>query len=117
MFTSRSTNSYMRVLRSVTLQPIAWPSRTLKVAIDLRALVITAFRLLALVGGFALGSLAALRGLLRLLGLVALFRLLALRSLRLVGLRGLLVSISHRSRLPSAWRSGFFCGRGLRRRI
>ena len=33
----------MRVLRSVTLQPIAWPSRTLKVAIDLRALVITAF--------------------------------------------------------------------------
>jgi len=33
----------MRVLRSVTLHPIACPSRTLKVAIDLRALVITAF--------------------------------------------------------------------------
>ena len=33
----------MRVLRSVTLQPIGWPSRSLKVAIDLRALVITAF--------------------------------------------------------------------------
>ena len=33
----------MRALRSVTLQPIGCPSRTLKVAIDLRALVITAF--------------------------------------------------------------------------
>src|SRR5215475_945392 len=36
---SRSTNSYMRVLRKVTLQPIGWPSRTLKVAIDLLAVV------------------------------------------------------------------------------
>src|SRR6185312_15617743 len=34
MFTSRSTKSYMRVLRSVTLQPMAWPSRSLYVAID-----------------------------------------------------------------------------------
>src|SRR5215470_1754830 len=43
MLISRSMNSYMRALRSVTLQPIGWPSRTLKVAIDLRALVITGF--------------------------------------------------------------------------
>ncbi len=33
----------MRPLRSVTLHPIAWPSRTLNVAIDFLALVITAF--------------------------------------------------------------------------
>ena len=45
MVTSRSRNSYMRVLRSVTLQPIGMSSRSLKVAIDLRDLVID--RLLA----------------------------------------------------------------------
>ena len=39
----RSKNSYIRPLRSVTLHPIGWPSRTLKVAIDFRAFVITAF--------------------------------------------------------------------------
>ena len=33
----------MRALRRVTLQPIARPSRSLKLAIDLRALVITGF--------------------------------------------------------------------------
>src|SRR5580704_16369346 len=40
---SRSRNSYMRALRNVTLQPIAWPVRSLQVAIDLRALVTIAF--------------------------------------------------------------------------
>src|SRR5690606_4034767 len=43
MFTSRSRNSYMRVLRSVTLTPSGMFSRTLKPAIDLRACVITGF--------------------------------------------------------------------------
>src|SRR5437667_190463 len=43
MLIRRSMNSYMRVRRSVTLQPIAWPSRSLSVAIDLRAWVVTAF--------------------------------------------------------------------------
>src|SRR5436309_560603 len=38
MFTSRSTNSYMRDLRKVTLQPIALPSRSLKLTFDLRFL-------------------------------------------------------------------------------
>ena len=41
--TRRSMNSYMRVLRSVTLAPMGMPSRSLKVEIDLRALVITGF--------------------------------------------------------------------------
>ena len=36
-------NSYMRSRRSVTLAPIAMPSRSLKVAIDLRDLVTTGF--------------------------------------------------------------------------
>ena len=39
--TRRSIISYMRSPRSVTLQPIDMPSRSLKPAIDLRALVIT----------------------------------------------------------------------------
>src|SRR5262245_45546130 len=43
MFTKRSTNSYMRDLRNVTLQPIGWFSRSLKFEIALRDLVITAF--------------------------------------------------------------------------
>src|SRR5262245_47175929 len=43
MFTSRSTNSYIRVLRRVTLQPIGWFSRSLKFEIALRDFVITAF--------------------------------------------------------------------------
>src|SRR5262245_58139246 len=43
MFTRRSTNSYMRDLRSVTLQPIGWFSRSLKFEIALRDLVITGF--------------------------------------------------------------------------
>ena len=38
MFTSRSMNSYMRCLRSVTFAPMAMPSRNLKVAMDFRAL-------------------------------------------------------------------------------
>ena len=40
---SRSRNSHMRSPRSVTLQPIDWPSRSLKPAIDLRALVMIGF--------------------------------------------------------------------------
>ena len=36
-------NSYMRCLRRVTLQPIGMPSRTLKVAMALRARVMTGF--------------------------------------------------------------------------
>ena len=43
MFTRRSTNSYIRFCRRVTLAPIGMPARSLKVAIDLRALVITGF--------------------------------------------------------------------------
>src|SRR5690349_5214029 len=43
MFTSRSTNSYIRALRSVTLQPMAWPSRSLKVAIAMRECVTIGF--------------------------------------------------------------------------
>ena len=40
---SRSRNSYIRRPRSVTLQPIAIPSRSWKPAIDLRAMVTTGF--------------------------------------------------------------------------
>jgi hypothetical protein len=43
MFTSRSRTRTCGVLRNVTLQPIGWPSRTLNVAMDFRAFVITAF--------------------------------------------------------------------------
>src|SRR5580698_1844143 len=43
MLTRRSRNSYMRSPRSVTLQPIAWPSRTLNVATDFFALVTAGF--------------------------------------------------------------------------
>src|SRR5882757_9084473 len=43
MLTSRSRNSYMRSPRKVTLQPIAWPSRTLNVATDFFALVTAGF--------------------------------------------------------------------------
>ena len=43
MLIRRSRNSYMRSRRSVTLQPIGQPSRILKPAIDLRALVTTGF--------------------------------------------------------------------------
>src|SRR5271165_7168856 len=43
MLTRRSKNSYMRAPRKVTLQPIAWPSRTLKVATDFFAFVIAGF--------------------------------------------------------------------------
>ena len=43
MVTSRSRNSYMRSPRSVTLAPIGMFSRILKVAIDLRARVMTGF--------------------------------------------------------------------------
>src|SRR5688500_6409382 len=39
----RSKNSHIRSPRSVTLHPIAWPSRSLKAAIDLRALVTIGF--------------------------------------------------------------------------
>ena len=42
MFRRRSRNSYIRSPRSVTRQPIGMPSRSLKVAIDLRARVMTA---------------------------------------------------------------------------
>ena len=41
MVISRSTNSYMRSRRSVTLQPMGKPSRILKPASDLRAFVTT----------------------------------------------------------------------------
>jgi hypothetical protein len=43
MLISRSMNSNMRARRSVTLQPMAWPSRNLKLATDLRDLVMTGF--------------------------------------------------------------------------
>ena len=43
MVIRRSRNSYIRWRRRVTLQPMFIPSRSLKVAIDLRALVITGF--------------------------------------------------------------------------
>src|SRR5258707_1297945 len=43
MLTRRSRNSYMRSPRSVTLQPIAWPSRTLNVATDFFAFVTAGF--------------------------------------------------------------------------
>src|ERR1700730_15311165 len=43
MLTRRSRNSYMRSPRRVTLQPIAWPSRTLKVATDFLAFVTAGF--------------------------------------------------------------------------
>src|SRR5580692_11834851 len=43
MLTRRSRNSYIRSPRSVTLQPIAWPSRTLKVATDFLAFVTAGF--------------------------------------------------------------------------
>src|ERR1700687_2097265 len=43
MLTRRSRNSYMRSPRRVTLQPIAWPSRTLNVATDFFALVTAGF--------------------------------------------------------------------------
>src|SRR5208283_442765 len=43
MLTRRSRNSYMRSPRRVTLQPIAWPSRTLNVATDFLALVTAGF--------------------------------------------------------------------------
>src|ERR1700683_849079 len=43
MLTKRSRNSYMRAPRRVTLQPMAWPSRTLKVATDFLAFVIAGF--------------------------------------------------------------------------
>src|SRR5262245_53723070 len=41
--TSRSKNSHIRSRRSVTVQPTDWPSRSLKLAIDLRAFRITGF--------------------------------------------------------------------------
>src|ERR1017187_4972251 len=41
--TSRSKNSYMRSPRRVTMQPIAWPSRSLNCEMDLAALVMTGF--------------------------------------------------------------------------
>src|SRR5258707_1273399 len=63
--------------------------------------------------------LAALRGWLGLLALVAalvgLRGLVGLRSL--VGLGGLIAFVSHRSRLPSAWRREPSCGRDLRPQI
>ena len=43
MVTRRSRNSYIRALRSVTLQPMSWPSRILKPAIAFLALVLTGF--------------------------------------------------------------------------
>ena len=43
MVISRSRNSYIRSLRRVTLAPITMPSRSLKPAIDVRALVGTGF--------------------------------------------------------------------------
>src|SRR5262249_25506988 len=56
--------------------------------------------------------LVALRGL---RSLVLLRRLVGLVGLRLLGFRlvALLVLVSHRSRLPSAWRCAPSCGRGL----
>ncbi len=41
--TSRSRKSYIRSPRSVTLTPIGMPSRSLKLATDLRALMISGF--------------------------------------------------------------------------
>src|SRR3984957_8751826 len=43
ILTKRSRNSYMRSPRRVTLQPIAWPSRTLNVATDFLAFVTAGF--------------------------------------------------------------------------
>jgi hypothetical protein len=41
--TSRSKNSHMRLPRSVTVQPTGWPARSLKFAIDFRALRVAGF--------------------------------------------------------------------------
>src|SRR5262249_16463863 len=84
-------------------------------SLGLRSRLLAAFALWRRLG-FGTFALAALVGGLSLLALIALLGARGLLPLRRLAF-GFFLFLSHRSRLPSAWRSAPSCGRDPRRRI